>query len=90
MLFRSKKRGASRYDRIPIALKEELVVASAEDYRFFIPDDLPECFTSKDFQKVSKLTLPKAQTALNILNYIEVVERVGKKGNSYIYKRKFT
>jgi hypothetical protein len=28
-----------------------------------------------------------AQTALNILNFLGVVERVGKQGNLFVYKR---
>lgn len=87
---KDKKKGSSRYDRIPIVLAEELILQSAEDYEVFISKDLPEEFTSKEFQKVSKLTLSKAQTALNILYYMGVVERVGKRGNSYIYRRTFT
>lgn len=85
-----KKKGSSRHDRIPVALEEELVLQSAEDYQVFVSDGLPEKFTSKEFQKASKLTLSKAQTALNILYYMGVVERVGKQGNAYIYRRCFT
>lgn len=87
---KDRKKGASRYDRIPVTVNEELIICSAQDYQFFIPEELPEEFTSKEFQKVSRLTLSKAQTALNILNYMEVVKRIGKKGNSYIYQRNFT
>lgn len=86
---KDKKKGSSRYDRIPICLKEEYKIEAVTDYKSFIPDDLPEKFTSRDYEKVCKLSRSKAQTALNILNYMEVVERVEKKGNLYIYERKF-
>lgn len=86
---KDKKKGSTRYDRIPISIKEEYKLYSSNDYKIFISDNLPELFTSKDYQKVSKLSRAKAQTALNVLNYMEVVERVEKKGNLYIYKRIF-
>ena len=53
---------------------------------FLLEYDLPEVFTSKVFSKVTKLTIKKATTALNVLTYLNVVERIGKEKNSYLYK----
>ena len=50
-----------------------------------IPPEL-EGFTSKEYAKATKLTVNRAQTALNVLHYLGVVERIGKKGNSYLYE----
>jgi hypothetical protein len=65
----------------------ELEITNQEEYRFLIPDILQEEFTSKDFKKASGLPLGQAQTALNILHFVGAVDRIGKKGNSYIYIR---
>lgn len=80
-----KKNNASKYDRIPIELVQEIDIRKKEDYLVFMPDGLKEKFTSGDFAKAAHIPDKKAILALNILFYIGIVERVGKKGNSYIY-----
>lgn len=83
-----KKRGSSRCDRIPTDILNEVQINSISDYKKLIPDNLPENFTSKDFSKACKIPTRSSQIALNILNYLEIVTRVSKKRNSYIYKIK--
>lgn len=83
---RDKKRGSSRYDRIPVELEDELYIASVPDYGFFLPESLPEEFTSAEYAKSARLTLRQAQTALNVLTYLETVERSGKRGRSILYR----
>jgi hypothetical protein len=82
------KKGSHRYDRIPISLVEDIFINKMEDYVIFVPEKIPEEFTSKDYRKETKLTMKNAQIALNILNYLEIIERIGKSGRSYLYKRK--
>lgn len=82
---RDRKKGSCRHDRVPVDLVEELHLTCAEDYRMLVPPEL-EAFDSKEYAKASKLTVSRAQTALNVLYDLGVVERVGKKGNSYIYE----
>ena len=82
-----RKRGASRYDRIPVEIVDEVWLNCPDDYRLLVPEVLNETFTSKDFKKETKLSLRVARTALNVLHYIEAVKRVGKTGNSYLYER---
>lgn len=82
-----KKRGATKCDAIPTELIEEVSINSLKDYENFIPEDLPDNFTSKVFAKSAKITLSLSQTTLNILFHMKVVDRIGKTGNSYIYKR---
>lgn len=80
-----RKKGSCRHDRIPVELVEEYLIDCPEDYRILIPPEL-EGFTSKEYAKATKLTVNRAQTALNVLHYLGVVERIGKKGNSYLYE----
>ena len=82
-----KKKGSTRCDRIPTELVDEIHIGSLKDYRLLIPDTLTDPFTSKDFKKTTGLTMGDAQTALNILHYLGLVERIGKKGNSYLYAK---
>jgi hypothetical protein len=82
----NKKRGSSRCDRIPKDIIEEVRFDCVEDYRRFLPDGLPEEFTSAHYAKACKINKQLASNGLNILNYLGLVERVGKKGRSYVYK----
>jgi len=82
---RDKKKGSSRYDRIPIELVEEVEINCPEDYMQFVPYGLEDEFTSKEFAKAAHISVALAQNALNILYYVGVVTRVGKKGNQYLY-----
>lgn len=80
-----KKRGATKYDRVPVELVDEMLFERVEDYRMMIPPDLSE-FTTKEYAKSAKIPLGQAQTALNIFHYLDLVERIGKKGNAYVYE----
>lgn len=81
-----KKKGSERYERIPTAFVEEICIDCVRDYMQLIPYDLPEQFTVKDFAKQCKIPAKLAGTILLILFDLKLVNRVGKKGNSYIYE----
>lgn len=84
----NKKKGSTRYDRIPVDIAEEVYINSPDDYIKLIPEELKAEFTSKEFMKATGLTLSSAQTALNVLHSVGAVVRTGKSGNSYVYGRK--
>ena len=81
-----KKRGSVRYDRIPLRIEQEIDIDEINDYMQLIPYNLPENFLVKDYAKAAKLTPRKASTALNILSYLNIVEKIGKKGNAFVYQ----
>lgn len=83
---KDKKRGSSRCDRIPIDIIDEIEFNCVDDYRQFIPKNLPVEFTSKDFADCAKIHRNTAQTTLNILSYLELVKKVGNSGKTIIYK----
>lgn len=85
---KQKKNNASKYDRIPNRFVEEICIERTEDYMLFLPPQLPEPFTSQEYAKITKCGRQNAGVALNLLNYLEIVTRVGKKGNSYLYEIK--
>jgi hypothetical protein len=84
----NKKKGSTRYNRIPTDLVDEIYINSPSDYDKLIPKELGQHFTSKEFMKFTGLTLSASQTALNVLNSVGAVVRTGKQGNRYIYERK--
>ena len=83
---KDRKRGSTRYDRIPTELVDEITIDCLQDYLQFLPYDLPARFTTADYAKRVHITRGLSQTALNLLHYVGVVERVGKEGNSFLYK----
>lgn len=83
---RDRKKGSERYDRIPKAFVEEVCIDCIRDYMQLIPYELPEQFTTKEFAKCVKVPAGLAGTILLIFNDLELVRRIGKKGNSYIYE----
>ena len=52
---KDRKKGSCRYDRIPLSLYDEVVVAKKEDYLQFLPEGLPQDFTVKDLSKAAKI-----------------------------------
>lgn len=84
-----KKRGSQRFELVPTKLFDEVIISCNDDFRVFLQGfDNDKEFTSKDFAKFSKLSPAKARTALLVLTKFGAVLRVGKKGNSIIYKKK--
>lgn len=81
----SKKRGATRFDRIPIGICEEICIDQVEDYLQLVPYDLENPFDSKTFARAASIHVDTARQVLNILSYVGTVQRVGKKGNSILY-----
>lgn len=83
----SRKRKATKTDKIPMAMLDMISLSDKSDYSVFLPDDLSEKFTSLDFSKSARISRPLAGTALLLLQELGVVERVGKQGNAYLYKK---
>lgn len=83
---RGGKRGSSRADRIPVKLVEEVLLQDPRDFVLFLPESLPETFTSADFKTAAKVSLRLAQVALNILHHMGAVVRCGRQGRSYLYQ----
>jgi len=82
---RDRKKGSTRYDRIPVRLVEEVDIERLEDYMQFIPYMTRKAFTVKDFAKAAHISSRLAQTAVHILHYVDVLQRVGKEGRSFLY-----
>ncbi len=83
----SGKRGSTRFDRLPVDLLGQVSFAAPGDFLKLVPDILPEEFTAKEFSKAAKLSPSKAGTALNVLYGVGAVERTGKRGSAYLYRR---
>lgn len=85
-LRRGRRRGSTRYDRIPVELCDEIHINGFSDWLYFIPSGIEEEYTSKEFAKAAGISVGSAQITLNILAEVGVVERIGKRGRSYLYR----
>ncbi len=83
----NKKRGSSRRERIPLGLAGEVFIDCAADYGHFVPA-MEEPFSARLYKERTGLSLSRAQTALNVLFVMGAVERVGKRGNAFLYQKK--
>lgn len=85
-LKRGRRRGSTRYDRIPVALCDELHFDKLSDWLYFVPNELESEYTSHDFAEKALVHTSVAQLVLNILTALGVTERIGKQGRSYLYR----
>ena len=82
-----KKKGSTRYDRIPLRITREVRFESVEDYQILLPDSLEGEFTCAEFAKAVKINSKQANLVLNILFYLDVVKRTGKRGRAFVYEK---
>lgn len=85
---KDRKKGSVRNDGFPVNIYDEVNFDLTSGYQQFIPDNLPRQFTSKDFKIYAKINQSLSNVTLNILNYVGVIERVGKTGNLFVYELK--
>ena len=82
----SRKLRASRYDRIPLEILEEIVIERPEDLMQFIPLELEGPFTVKQFARAAHIEERLASLALKLYQYYGMIERTGKEGRAYVYE----
>ncbi len=84
---KDKKKKASSFNKLPIDIEKTVYFDSFKEFENIF-DGNENNFTSLELSKMKKIKLKDAQVALTVLNYLEIVERIGKSGRSYIYKVK--
>ena len=83
---KDKKKRATKLDRIPSALLDEIYLEYPEDYRRFLPDGLPQTFTSEDYRKAAGCALWIARRALNVLSNLGLISEIGRQGRFKLYE----
>ncbi len=84
---KNKRRKATKTDKFPITIIDEIRINHIKDYLCFLPDTLPIQFTSADYAKEARINKTVAAVGLNVFTEIGVVERIGKQGNFIVYKK---
>ncbi|MCM1267575.1 MAG: hypothetical protein NC302_06690 [Bacteroidales bacterium] len=83
---KNRKRGSSRYDRMPLELFDEIRVERTEDFMQFVPIDLAEPFTITEFAKAAGIRRELAAEAVPLLTYLDILAHIGKRGREYLYE----
>ena len=77
-----------RIEKIPLEFRDEIILENKADYERFLPDELSEEFTKKEFAKAVRESASSLR--LEVLRTVGVIEKTGKKGNSFLYQRSKT
>ena len=83
---KNKKRGSSRYDRMPVTLFDEVLIERTEDFMRFVPYELDDAFTVKEFAQAAGIHRDLASVTVPILMHMQLLVRVGKRGREYLYE----
>lgn len=83
---KDKKKGSSRFERMPIAYVEERTIAVPTDLVALLPPKLPHRFTAAEFNKAGGYQGRRAYYALKLLENAGVISRIGKEGRKFIYE----
>jgi len=84
---RNRKRGSVRYDRVPVEFGEEYSISVQSDLKQFIPEDLEQEFTVRDFSKAAKIDPYLANTVVNTLEAAGAFEICGTRGKARLFKK---
>lgn len=85
---RNRKRGSSRYDRMPLALHDEVVIERTEDFLQLVPYELEDAFTVGEFAKAAHIHRDLAGVTAPLLMHMGLLARTGKRGREYLYEVK--
>ncbi|MDR1430079.1 MAG: hypothetical protein LBI85_07285 [Spirochaetaceae bacterium] len=85
-----RRRGVSIADRSLLALHETLSLAGVSSYRRFIPPELKGNFTVRELAAAAKIGETTARKTVYVLTRLNLIERTGKKGRAFVYRRVIT
>ena len=82
---RDKKIGATKLERIPTLLAEEIDLCDKRDYMMLLPPELSDSFSREEFERAVRLERVAAHRALKLFIDLGFVRQSGKDGRKYIY-----
>lgn len=83
---KNRKRGSSRYDRMPVTLFDEVQIERTEDFMQLVPYELESAFTVKEFAQAAGIHRDLSGSVLPLLTYMQILTRAGKRGREYLYE----
>ena len=83
---RNPRKNTALYERLPLALLDELVFSSPEDFRRFLPADLPKVFTVKQFSALTKIRGRDAYSAVRVLSALGLLRQAPPIGRAMAWE----
>ena len=83
----ARDKGYTRQDMWPLALRAIHEIADLNAYGVFVPDSLPETFTTRDYQRETRLSGRRLHQALGVLLAVGAIQRSGKSGRFNLYRK---
>lgn len=84
---RDRKRHSTRYERLPVDILDELVLAEKCDYRALIPAGLEGSFTAEEYRKAAKRARGRrVYMALGALERVGVIEPAEMRGRAKCWR----
>ncbi len=68
-------------------LIDEVYLGGPEDYGRYVPEDMPQPFTVKEYAARMKMVPRYANSVLGVLCAVGVLQRAGQRGRAYLYER---
>lgn len=88
---KSRRRRPKEYRKaeiIPSQLFDDITLTCPDDYRIFLPKELPELFFSRDLARTAGISMQLAGIVLLILYDLKIIERLGRCKEGYLYTQK--
>lgn len=79
---KDKKKGAERYERVPVSLLGDHRYQTPSDFAGLIPENLPSPFTAKEFSKCTRLRGKKLYAAIHALTALSLITPAEKRGRA--------
>ena len=84
---KTKRKGATKIDKIPTELVSEILLSSFEDYRAQLPDTLCEIFLEKDLRRIAKYPARISSAVVGVLKRTDALRQVGTVGRAHLYTK---
>lgn len=84
---KNKKIRSNKYKSTPLKILSTTILKDISNYYEFIPKNINEVFTVKDFSKVIKRNDKRTRQVIYLLEKLNLIKKCGKVKNTYLYKK---
>lgn len=81
-----KKSRATKYERFPLDIIEEIELSDKRDFMMLMPYGLDSPFTAKDFMKASKFSSMASYAAIKLLLALSIISPAESKKRAAVYE----
>ena len=83
---RDRKNRATKYERVPTDILEEIELSDKRDFMMLLPSGLESPFTAKDFMKASKFSSKASYAAIKLLLTLGIISPAESKNRAAVYE----